>query len=82
MHSTVQYEEIIMTDNNNKSPYDQGLETNGANYSALSPVNFIARTAEVYPEDAAIIYNELRRNWSETYLRKKNSLGLASTGYR
>ncbi len=58
-----------MTQNNNKSPYDQDLETNGANYTALSPVNFIARTAEVYPERTAVIYNEVSRNWSETYQR-------------
>ncbi|MFT5720938.1 MAG: fatty-acyl-CoA synthase [Motiliproteus sp.] len=60
--------------NNNKNsssgdPYSIGLEQNTANFVPLSPVGFIARTAEVYPEHTAIIYGELRRNWAETYAR-------------
>ncbi|SJZ40939.1 AMP-binding enzyme [Oceanospirillum multiglobuliferum] len=58
-----------MTNNNNNSPYDLNLETNGANHIALSPVNFIARTADIYPEHLAVIYQDVRRNWRETYQR-------------
>ncbi len=60
------------TNNNNSSscdPYSSGLEKNAANFVTLSPVGFIARTAEVYPEHTAIIYGEVRRSWAETYAR-------------
>ena len=49
--------------------YDLGLDQNPANYVQLSPLSFIQRTAEVYPDLPAIVYNDLRRTWSETYER-------------
>lgn len=33
-----------------------------ANYAALSPLSFIERTAEVYPQRLAVVCGELRRN--------------------
>lgn len=50
-------------------PYASGLDKNAANYSPLSPISFIERAASVYPERCAIIYNDHRQNWSETYRR-------------
>ena len=49
--------------------YDQHLERNSANHAPLSPLGFIARTAEVYPERLAVVHGTLRRNWGETYAR-------------
>lgn len=49
--------------------YDQHLERNSANHAPLSPLGFIARTAEVYPERLAVVHGTLRRNWCETYAR-------------
>ena len=49
--------------------YSTDLDKNAANYSALSPLTFIERAASVYPERCALIYNDTRRSWSETYAR-------------
>lgn len=51
------------------SPYALGLDQNNANFAALSPLSFIARTAAVYPNKAAVVHNDLRRSWAETYQR-------------
>lgn len=51
------------------SPYDQHLERNSANYAVQSPLGFIARTAEVYPQRLAVIHGELRQTWGQTYAR-------------
>ncbi|RMX04768.1 acyl-CoA synthetase [Corticibacter populi] len=53
------------------SPYDQQLDKTAANFSALSPLDFIRRTAEVYPERLAVIHGDLRRNWEQTYRRSR-----------
>lgn len=49
--------------------FDQDLPRNEANYVPLSPLSFIERAAEVYPERLALVHGELRRNWSELYQR-------------
>lgn len=49
--------------------YKQGLDACAANYEQLSPLRFIERTAEVYPQALAVLYGDLRRNWAETYDR-------------
>ena len=51
------------------SQYSTDLDKNAANYSPLSPLTFIERAASVYPERCAVVYNDTRRNWSETYHR-------------
>lgn len=51
--------------------YEWGLEKNPANFQALTPLDFIKRTAETYPDRVAIIHGKLRRTWSETYQRSK-----------
>lgn len=50
------------------SPYEQ-LTKAPASHIALSPVNFITRTAEVYPDHTAVIYQDIQRSWSATYQR-------------
>ena len=49
--------------------FDQDLPRTEANYAALSPLAFIERTAEVYPERLAVVHGELRRNWAEVFTR-------------
>ena len=51
------------------SIFDQDLPRNEANYAALSPLSFIERTAEVYPNRLAIVHGDLRRNWAEVFTR-------------
>ena len=51
------------------SIFDQDLPKTPANYAALSPLSFIERAAEVYPQRLAIVHGDLRRNWSEVFTR-------------
>ncbi|SFC28122.1 fatty-acyl-CoA synthase [Flexibacter flexilis DSM 6793] len=55
--------------------YDHDLDMNAANYTPLSPLSYIKRTAMVYPNYPAVIYGNIRRTWGETY---KRCLKLAS----
>ena len=51
------------------SQYSIDLDKNSANYTALSPLTFIERAASVYPEHCALIYNDQRQSWLDTYRR-------------
>ena len=51
------------------SIFDQDLPRNEANYAALSPLAFIERTAEVYPDRLAVVHGGLRRSWAEVFTR-------------
>ncbi|MGB0467022.1 MAG: acyl-CoA synthetase [Pontibacterium sp.] len=51
------------------NPYELGLEQNGANFAALTPLSFIERSAFVYPDHTATVHGQVRRSWSETYSR-------------
>lgn len=53
------------------NPYNVGLEKNNANYTPLSPLSFIERTATVYPTLTSVIYNARRFTWEQTYTRCK-----------
>ena len=50
-------------------PYRLGLDKNAANFVALSPLSFIARSATVYPDRLAVIYGTRRQTWAQTYAR-------------
>jgi fatty-acyl-CoA synthase len=54
---------------NRNSPYETGLDRNPANYVALSPLSFLARTAEVHRDGVAVIYGEDQATWGEVYRR-------------
>ena len=49
--------------------YEQDLPKTAANFAALSPVDFIRRSAEVHPERTAVIHGSINRTWAETYAR-------------
>ena len=51
------------------SIFDQSLPQTGANHSPLSPIDFIARSADVYPDSTAVIHGDIRRDWQQTYSR-------------
>lgn len=51
------------------SIFDTGLARNEANHTPMTPLGFIARSAEVYPDRLAIIHGELRQTWAQTYAR-------------
>ena len=48
------------------SIYDQGLDKNGANYVALSPVSFVERSGEVFADLPAVVHGSRRYRWAET----------------
>jgi fatty-acyl-CoA synthase len=51
------------------SIFDQDLPRNEANFAPLSPLSFIARAAEIYPDKLAVVHGALRRTWAQTYGR-------------
>ncbi|MRG72856.1 AMP-binding protein [Alphaproteobacteria bacterium HT1-32] len=68
---------------NTASPYAIGLDKTEANYTPLSPLSFIERTASVYPDHIAIIHGDIRRSWSETYRRcRQLASALAGRGIK
>ncbi len=56
-------------------PYTSGLDKNRANFAALSPLSFLARTARIYPDHTAVIYGDRRYSWSEAYARCRRLAG-------
>lgn len=62
--------------------YEMGLDANAANFVQLSPLSFIERTAQVYPDRDAVSYGDVRRNWAETYARSRRlASALAARGF-
>jgi fatty-acyl-CoA synthase len=53
------------------NPYNLGLERNPANYVPLSPLSFLRRAADVYPERPAVIHGTRRSNWHDVYQRAR-----------
>ncbi len=49
--------------------FDTHLPKTTANYAAQSPLAFIERTAEVYPDKLAVVHGSLRQTWAETFHR-------------
>ncbi len=54
--------------------FHTGLGKNTANHQPLTPIDFIIRSAQVYPDRTAIIYDDLEHNnltqtWQQTYDR-------------
>ena len=48
------------------------LSKNKANYSSLTPLSFLYRTAEIFPKRLAWIYGNRKANYRELFLRSKN----------
>ncbi len=53
----------------NNNPYHSGLDRNPANYVPLSPLGFLERSANIYPDRFSIIHQNQRYTWKETYTR-------------
>jgi fatty-acyl-CoA synthase len=60
--------------------FDQ-LEANPANYVALTPLSFLHRTADIYPQRESLIYNQRRYTWAQTRNRcQRIASSLAARG--
>ncbi len=55
--------------------YEQGLDRNTANFTQLSPLTFLARTAAVYPDHTSVIHGKKRFTWADTYARCRRLAG-------
>lgn len=49
--------------------YEVGLERNAANHAPLTPLSFLAWSADVYPDRLSVVHGARRYRWSETYAR-------------
>src|ERR1700733_212157 len=65
------------------APYDTGLDRNAANFQPLTPLSFLARAAEVYPDHTAIIHGARSWTYREFFERaKKLASALAKRGIK
>jgi len=44
----------------------EALTKNPANFVALTPLSFLQRTADVYPDRDAVVYGERKYTWQKT----------------
>jgi fatty-acyl-CoA synthase len=65
-----------------QSSYERDLDRNPANFQPLTPLTFLERAAEVFPERLAIAHGALRRDYREFHARsKKLASALARRGF-
>ena len=51
------------------SSYEKNLEKNPANFVPLTPLSFLDRAKDVYPNYEAIVYEDRKYTWIEVYKR-------------
>ncbi len=51
--------------------FDSGLERNSANHAALTPIDFLLRSEQVYGQKTAIVHGNLSQNWQTTAKRSR-----------
>ena len=49
--------------------YETNLDKNDANYVPLTPLSFLERAKDIYPNYEAVVYESRKYNWSEVYKR-------------
>ena len=49
--------------------YNKNLEKNNVNFVALSPITFLERTKDVYPDYEAAVYGNRKYTWLDIYKR-------------
>lgn len=49
--------------------YDTNLDQSSANHEPLSPISFLRRAAEVYPDRVAVVHGPVRYTYAELYQR-------------
>ncbi|MFZ0608303.1 MAG: acyl-CoA synthetase [Xanthobacteraceae bacterium] len=65
------------------TPYETGLERNAANFQPLTPLSFLARAAEVHPDQPAIIHGARSWSYAEFYARARRlASALAKRGIK
>ncbi len=51
------------------SLYDKNLNKNDANFVPLTPLSFLERAKDIYPNYEALVYEDKKYTWSEIYKR-------------
>ena len=51
------------------SDYDKNLGKNNANFVPLTPLSFLERAKDIYPNYEALVYEDRKYTWSEIYKR-------------
>ena len=51
------------------NPYETNLDKNHANYVSLTPLSFLERAKDIYPNYEAVVYESRKYTWSEVYKR-------------
>jgi fatty-acyl-CoA synthase len=54
-----------------ENPYNTDLDRNPANHQPLTPLSFLERAANVFPDHTAIVHGALRRSYVEFYARSR-----------
>jgi len=53
------------------SIYEQNLDQCGANYEPLSPIDFLVRTASIYPDRPAVVHGDLSYSYAQLSARAR-----------
>jgi fatty-acyl-CoA synthase len=53
------------------SPYQQGLDRNAANYAPLTPLSFLERAADVFPDRLAVVHGSYRADYRTLRARSR-----------
>ena len=53
------------------TPYDTDLDRNPANFQPLTPLSFLSRAADVYPDQIAIIHGQCSWSYRQFYARTR-----------
>ena len=69
------------------SNFDQGLDKNLSNFIPLSPITFLERAKDVYPDYEALVYGNRKYTWKQVHDRstqfasslEKQGIGLGDT---
>jgi len=51
------------------NPYETNLDKNNANFVPLTPLSFLERAKDIYPNYEAVVYESRKYTWSEVYKR-------------
>ena len=51
------------------NPYETNLDKNNANFVPLTPISFLERAKDIYPNYEAVVYESRKYTWSEVYKR-------------
>ena len=58
------------------SHYDKNLDKNNANFVPLTPLSFLERAKDIYPNYEALVYEDQKYTWSQRSHKIMNKIML------